>query len=222
MLTKKSLSGLVVLLLTAMLVACGDTATNTPAVSNDAAAATPPVALTTTVAAGSNATPAAPMALPTIPGLTEVPISAAFKASIVQQFKMSNADVKVYTSETDAEAVGTSFDSALTAQGYAFSLPGQAKPVAQGGASFGIYSKAGNDIFFAASPVPANVADSPASSPIPGVSPDEIKQIGNQLKGHKSFAITLSGQGLMMALAGAMMSSGGSMPGGAPAATPTR
>ena len=206
----------------AILSACGDS-TATPASSGAAAptssnntkAATTPAgttaaitttAVTTTTIIGPN--------LSSVAGLTEVPISDAFRQAASSQLNLGNIDLHCYTSDSDPNAITTNFDTALTGQGYQFSIPGMSKPIAQGEANFGVYSNSanGSDVILIVAPVPSNIAANDANSvtSLPGLNQDEVKQLLSQVQGHKTFALTFTGSNLIQGLLSKMTNSGDS------------
>jgi hypothetical protein len=138
--------------------------------------------------------------------------------------------VKLFTSDDDSTKVGDTTDSALTGQGYVFSIPGLAKPLSQNGGTVGLYSKAGSsDILFTTVPIPDNAAD--VSKNIPGIDQAAAQKFADQIKGKKTLLIVMTGPDLLQALLALGQKSGGTpaaLPGspgptaaGAAIATPT-
>ena len=266
------LATLVVIVTTLGLVACGDTATNTPASGSGAASSTvttgssttasamttstsstmpamsmaPGSSMTTasattaamttasamttssammttpamTAAAGTMTTSSASTgttgnaaAIPTISGLTEVTLNANATAELAKSLKLTNANVKIYSSNDDTNTISNNFDTALTSQGYTFAIPGQTKPITQGDNGVGLYSKSGSDILFIVGTVPTNTDTSSAS--FPGLSKEELQQFADQFKGKKSLIIAISGQNLLQSLIslGSSSSSSSTTPG---------
>ena len=215
-----------------LLVACGDSATNTPTAATTVAAtkaAAPTTAAATTVAAttaaattaaattGSATTSAAGGSGSSLPGLTEVQISDTAKTAVSTAFKATGAQVKFFAADTDVATVATGLDGALVGEGYAFAIPSMTKPISTGGSTVGVYSKSGSqDFLFIAVPIPADPTQ--GGGAIPGVDPTEMQQILTQLKGHQTLVIALSGDNLVQALANLGASSSSTTPGATTAA----
>jgi hypothetical protein len=208
---------------TLLLGACGEEATVTPSSTNptttaNTAAATTSSASTTaagTVAATTTGAPGtANTTLPAIAGTTEVQVDQTITAEVAKQLGIPTLNVKLFTSDDDSTKVGGTTDSALTAQGYAFSIPGLAKPLSQNGGTVGLYSKVGSsDILFTAVPIPDNPAD--VSKNIPGIDQAAAQKFADQIKGKKTLLIVMTGPDLLQALLKLGQNSGGT-----PAALP--
>lgn len=209
------------LLLAATLVlgACGeDSATATPVPAT--ATTAPTTVASATSAAATSGTDSTP--IPAISGTTEVQTDASISAAVATQLGIPTLGVKLFTSNDDATKVGDAADAALTGSGYAFGIPGVAKPVTQNGSTVGLYSKSGSsDILFTAVAVPANTAD--VGTSIPGLDAASAQKFADQLKGKKTLLVVMTGPGLLQALVklGSSSSSPTAASGTVAAATPT-
>lgn len=202
-----SLTGLL-LAAALLLAACGEEATATPNPTTAAATSTTNTTSNTTSAATAAATTAATSsgaagtnntALPSFAGTTEVQVDQSITAEVAKQLGIPNLGVKLFTSDDDSTKVGDTADTSLTAQGYAFAIPGLAKPLSQNGGSVGLYSKTGSsDILFTAVPIPNNAAD--VSKNIPGIDQAAAQKFADQIKGKKTLLIVMTGPDLLQAL----------------------
>lgn len=154
-------------------------------------------AATPTAAAGATLT------LPAIPSTTEITLDPAIRTEIVKQLpaQLKDAVLKVFVSDDTADKVASSVDTALTAGGYKFGIPGQTKPVDQSGTFAGLYLKAGSpDLLFAITTVPTNTAELNNLN-IPGITAADAQKFLDQVKGHKTLAIAIGAPNLLQSLA---------------------
>ena len=222
-----SLTGLLVAA-TLLLGACGEeAATATPGSTNSTAA---PSALATTGGTTGAATTGATVngipdatVLPAIPGTTEVKVDSTIGMEVAKQLGVPTLAVKLLTSDDDVTKLGEATDAALTAKGYAFGIPGLAKPLSQNGGTVGLYSKAGSsDILFTAVPIPDNTVD--VGKSIPGIDAASAQKFADQIKGKKTLLIVMTGPNLLQALVQLGQSGTGTItgtPGAVTGATPT-
>ncbi len=222
-----SLTGLLVAA-TLLLGACGEeVATATPSSTNPTAA---PSALATTGGTTGAATTGATVngipdatVLPAIPGTTEVKVDSTIQTEVAKQLGVPTLAVKLLTSDDDVTKLGNATDAALTATGYAFGIPGLAKPLSQNGGTVGLYSKAGSsDILFTAVPIPDNTVD--VGKSIPGIDAASAQKFADQIKGKKTLLIVMTGPNLLQALVQLGQSGTGTItgtPGAVTGATPT-
>jgi hypothetical protein len=215
-----------ILAATLLLGACGEEATSTSSASTTTAAATiatATTAATTTVAAttanttsGAVATTSAASSvtsgtdntvLPAITGTTEVQTDATIRTEVAKQLGIPTLNVKLFTSDEEAAKLGEATDAALTKSGYAFGIPGLAKPLTQNGGTVGLYSRSGSsDILFTAVAIPENTTD--VSKNIPGIDPATAQKFADQIKGKKTLLIVMTGPDLLQALIKLGQSSG--------------
>lgn len=224
--------GILVLLVSLLLVACGEsTATPAPTATAVPPTATPvpptatPVPATTvaattvaatTAAAASGATTTAAsssgsasgavtLTLPAISGATEIPVDTSLIDSLAKQQGLSSAALKFYASDDPTAKLAANADTAITGTGYKFGLPGVDKPLDQGGVVVGFYQKTGApDILMAV----ADPSTFTTGFTIPGVSADVLKGFTDKLNGKKSVLILVAAPDLLSVLLGATSGSG--------------
>ncbi len=197
-------------------------------VAGVATTATIPAALVTaadtaTTAAGS--TPSVTGAtLPSISGTTEVSLATAITSQIDSALKISNATIKLYTSDDEAAFVSANTDKACTGSGYSFGVPGATGPQKQGDQYFGFYTKAGSpDLLTVIQAVPTDPAQLNNIN-IPGVSASDAQAFADQIKGKKSILFVLAAPDLLQAIGANFGSGSGPAPASpaTPGPTPTR
>jgi hypothetical protein len=203
-----------------MLAACGDTPTATPVPPT----ATPipptatPIPPTTVVAAGSSTGTASTgggatngtATIPSISNATEIALDPTIATLVGQQLPgLKNATVKLYVSNDSADKLSTTVDTAFTGAGYSFAFPGESKPILQGGAYVGLYSKTdGLDIIIAAADIPSDPTQLATQLNLPGITPDLIQKIANQVQGKKSAVFVIAAPGLLQAIFSSLSGTG--------------
>lgn len=220
------------LLMALVLVACGE-ATATPVPTPTPVPPTATVAPTNSQAGSTGGTTVGGnVKLPAISGATELKLDATTLNEVGKQLNtiglsLSNADLKLFVSDDDADKLATNTDTALTGAGYRFSIPGQAKPLKQGDSTAGFYGKAGeSDVFFTSIPIPSDPSTLSSSLNLPGVDKATVDKLVDQIKGKKSLLLVIAAPDLLNKLLAAFASGGGGAGpnGGAsvPIATPTK
>ncbi len=154
--------------------------------------------------------------LPAIPNTSEIKLTQDTAQQILKAASLpaslTNATVRIFVSDEDPAKLATDADTAFIGGGYAFAIPGQSKPLAQGNNTFGIYSKSGSlDVL--------TVVTDPAKAFASGTSAAGVQDIENQLKGKKSALIVVGANGMLQAIAGGQAAGAGST---APTAAPTK
>jgi hypothetical protein len=191
------------------------TGSTTTSAATTTRAATTTVAATTVASSGGSTTSTGSLTLPTLAGVTEVPVPNGFNSAFTAQFpQIRNPLVKIYGSDNDAKATSTALDTALVGSGYKFGFPGLTAPLDQGGQSIGFYNgKAGSPELLTV--VVDLSAGASALAGVPGVSAADAQNFATAFQGKKSAVIVIGGDDLLNAL----LAIGGAT--GAPVPTPT-
>ena len=188
------------------------TATTAASATTSAVAATTAASATTTAAAGTGDTGSAL----TVKGTTEVTLSTLVANGLKTGFQGSAPGVndisfQLFGSDDDVDTLVTNADTAFTGGGYAFAIPGATKPIKQGDANVGFYSKSGSpDLFLI-------VGDPNKGLGVAGLDASNLQLIAPELKNKKSVMILVTGTGLIKAL----QSAGSGSTSTTPSASPT-
>ena len=172
-----------------------------------AAGATTTAASATTAATGTDGTLA-------VKGTTEVTLSALVGNGLKTGFQGSAPGVtdlsfRLFGSDDDVDTLVTNADTSFTGGGYAFAIPGATKPIKQGDANLGFYSKSSSPDLFVI------IGDPNKGLGVAGLDASNLQIIAPELKSKKSVMILVTGTGLIKALQSAGAGST------APSASPT-